>query len=101
MTRAILLAALLVFLTPAAARPGEPEGETKRRIVYVPHDQMDVLIEKHGRGVILEVSEYLDLWRLARQGKLERRAPPAIGATILAGRISGTVFEKKADLEAE
>ncbi|MHC4861444.1 MAG: hypothetical protein ACYTDY_15285, partial [Planctomycetota bacterium] len=100
MRRALLLAALLALLFPTVSRSAEPPEEPKRRIVYVPYDQMDVLVAKHGRGVILDVSEYLDLWRLARQGKLEREAPPAVGVTILGGRITGTVDAESAKLTA-
>ena len=65
----ILLA--LCLLLPMAALADDSE-ETRRRIVYVPQDQLDVLVEKHGQGVVLGVEEYLKLWAAAERAGLPR-----------------------------
>jgi len=98
MRRPLLFALIAVLL--AAGPLGAGEEETKRRIVYVPDDQIGELLERHERGVVLDVTEYLELLRLARAGKLETRVPPGAKAVILAGDMAGRVADGKALLTA-
>ena len=96
MRRGILIAALLAL----AALPGQAqeEPEARRRVVYVPQDQMDVLVGKHGKGVLLDVEEYLKLRREAEKRGVKGTTKPASGAVVLSGRITAEVNEKRAVL---
>ncbi len=91
---------VLGLLLPMAALAQDRAGEStvKRRIVYVPQDQLDVLVEKHGRGVLLDVFEYLKLWNLAERGGLTTGKPPASGAVLLGGKVTGQVGDERVDL---
>jgi hypothetical protein len=91
------LAVLLLLTVLAVAEDGE---KAKRRIVYVPQDEMDALVEKHGRGVMLDVEEYLKLFQAASQGGLVTGRPPATNAVVLGGRVTGTIGHEEVELTA-
>ncbi len=87
----ILLAAML--LLPGAIRAQE-EPEARRRVVYVPHEDLDAVVEKHGQGVLLSVPEYLALYEKAMAAGLEPAVRPAADAVILSGALTGTLADE-------
>ncbi len=87
----ILLAALL--LLPGAIRAQE-EPEARRRVVYVPHEDFDAVVKKHGQGVLLSVPEYLALYEQAMASGFEPAARPAADAVILSGALTGTLADE-------
>lgn len=94
-----LLLVLCLLLPMAARAQDRDEGSTeKRRLVYVPQDQLDVLVEKHGQGVLLDMKEYLKLWGLAERGGLTTVKPPVTGAVLLGGTVTGQVTDDRVDL---
>jgi len=98
MRRSLLFALMAVLLAAGPVRAGDEES--KRRVIYVPDDQIGELLEQHERGVVLNVKEYLQLLRAARDGKLGPTVPPGAKAVILAGDMHGKVADGKAVLTA-
>ena len=91
---------VLCLLLPMAAQAQDPaeEGTEKRRVVYVPQDQLDVLVEKYGRGVLLDVEEYLKLWSTAERAGLTTGKPPVVGEVLLGGKVTAAVSGERVTL---
>jgi hypothetical protein len=98
MRKALPVLVVLALLGGLAGAQDAPEA--RRRIVYVPEEDMDALLEKHGRGVLLSAAEYLDLLDSARAAGYAPAAGPPAGAVVLAGLLAGTVTEERYDLTA-
>ncbi|MCU0727337.1 MAG: hypothetical protein MUE73_16385, partial [Planctomycetes bacterium] len=99
MRKALPLLAVLALLGGLAGAQDAPP-EARRKIVYVPQEDMDALLEKHGRGVLLSVADYLKLLDSARAAGFAPVAGPPSDAAVLAGSLVGTVTEERYEIRA-
>jgi hypothetical protein len=94
-----LLAALLLTAAPiVAAEPAASEPPMVREI-YVPFEDLHVLLDGNPRRVFLERKEYEDLLAKAKPVKPEAKAPQAV--VLVAAEYAGTAEEERVRLTGQ
>ena len=69
-SRIWILSSLLAVLCVAAPLPAQSKKVTKRpRRVFIPIEDLGVVIDRDGRGVMLEKGEYTELRALAARNE--------------------------------
>lgn len=98
---------LLLCLTSLCAEPqrgptSQPAPEhVHNRVVHVPYGELDRILGRDGKGVLLKYDEYLELWRLGRKNRPEPLKPAdSAPASLEKASYRGVVTGQTANFEA-